>query len=367
MKRYRRLTCMLLLIFAVFLCLPCAVLADENEAEIDVPVPEILLDYLPAETGDFSPAEVLKTFDFGFFTKIGIRMIADSAPDAARSFALLLGLMLMAAVLGIFRRTVTAQGLQTVMELASMVCIASAVFAVTETAFALSESYISSLSSFMRRITPTMSAFMIASGQMTSAAVITGVIFTAVTLLETIVASVLFPMIRLSLCLSVVTTLFGVTGISGIAPMVKKMISYVFGFVALCLSAVLMFQGIIAKSADSLALRGIKFAVGQFVPFVGGAVNEALATLIGGVGKIKAATGVVGAVIVCLLAAMPVIRILLHKLFMELVSVCAGILGLSSESRLMSEVASFLGYMAATTAISSVFFVLSLSIMASLG
>jgi stage III sporulation protein AE len=112
-------------------------------------------------------------------------------------------------------------------------------------------------------------------------------------------------------------------------------------------------------------MRGIKFAVGNFIPFVGGAVNEALSTVIGGLGKIKAVTGVVGAVIVCLLAAVPVIRILLHKMFLELLSFIAGLLGLGNETRLMTEVSAFFGYTAAIMAISAVFFILSLSMMAS--
>ena len=133
------------------------------------------------------------------------------------------------------------------------------------------------------------------------------------------------------------------------------------------LSAVLAFQGIISKSADSLAIKGIKFAVGSFIPIVGSAVNEALSTIAGGIGAIKAATGVVGAVAVCLLAALPIIKLLLHKLFLELLSVCSGILGLGPEGKLISEMASFLGYTAAVMAISSVFFVLSLSLMAASG
>jgi len=59
-----------------------------------------------------------------------------------------------------------------------------------------------------------------------------------------------------------------------------------------------------------------------------------------------------------------VIRILLHKMFLELISVCAGLLGLPSEGRLMGDVASYLGYTAAVMAISAVFFILSLSMMA---
>ena len=135
----------------------------------------------------------------------------------------------------------------------------------------------------------------------------------------------------------------------------------------MCLSAVLAFQGIISKSADSLAIKGIKFAVGSFIPVVGSAVNEALSTIAGGIGTIKAATGVVGAVAVCLLAALPIIQILMHKLFLELLSVCSGILGLGPEGKLISDIASFLGYTAAVMAISSVFFILSLSLMAASG
>ena len=57
----------------------------------------------------------------------------------------------------------------------------------------------------------------------------------------------------------------------------------------------------------------------------------------------------------------------MHKLFLELLSVCSGILGLGPEGKLISDIASFLGYTAAVMAISSVFFILSLSLMAASG
>ena len=365
MKR-RCLKRIVLLVFSVILIFGCSVFAEEDSAEdhVNITVPDSLRDYLPEGFENFRAEDVMDQFDFGFFTKVGMRILTETAPEAAKVFAMLMGVLLLCAVLGVIKRTITVSGLQVAMDLVGMVCVASAVFSVTEGVFSLAEEFISSISSFMSKITPTMAGFMIARGEVTSAAVVSGVIFTAVSLLENIVASVLFPLIRLSMCMSVVTNLFGIPGITGIAPAVKKMISYVLGFVTTSLSAVLMFQRIIAKSTDSLALRGIKFAVGQFVPFVGGAVNEALSTVIGGIGTIKAATGVVGAIIVCLIAAVPVIRMLLQKTFVEWLSVFAGILGLSGEGKLMSDIASYLGYVSAIMAISAVFFILSLSMMA---
>lgn len=355
-----------LILLTCFFC-SVSVCAQETaeEERINITVPEALREYLPEDVENFRPSDIMERFDFGFFSRTGIRILMEAAPEGAKLFAMLLGVVLLCAVLGIVKKTVTVPGLQTALELVGAVCVASAVFGVTEGVFSLAEEYVSTLSSFMETVTPVMAGFMIARGEITSAAVISGVIFTAVSLLQRIVAEVLFPLIRLSMCMSLVTNMFGIPGISGIAPAVKKMITYVFGFVTASLSAVLMFQKIIAKSTDSLAMRGIKFAVGQFVPFVGGAVNEALSTVIGGVGTIKAATGVTGAVIVCLIAAVPVIRMLLHKTFVEWVSVFAGILGLASEGKIMTEISSYLGYVAAIMAISAVFFILSLSMMAS--
>lgn len=350
--------------FFVLCALPVSADGASETGRVELTVPDALREYLPRDTEDFQASDVLEHFDFGFFTETFLRIVSQAAPEAAKSFAALLGIMILSAVLGIVRRTVTVQGLQIAMDLAGMVCMAGAVFSLTENTFALAEEFVGTLSSFMKSVTPTMAGFMIASGEVSAAAVISGVILTAVSLLEQTVARVLFPLVRLSLCMSLVSTVFGIPGISGLAPLIRKVISYVLGFITSSLSAVLMFQRLIAKSTDSLAMRGIRFAVGQFVPFVGGAVNEALATVMGGIGTIKAATGVVAAVVVCLIAAVPVIRMILHKMFLEWVSVCAGILGLSGEGRLMGEVASYVGYTAAVMAISAVFFVLSLSMMA---
>ncbi len=340
---------------------------DSEENKVEITVPEEIEEYLPEDIFDIDASEIYKAFDFSYFSETGLRLIAAAVPEATKDFAVLLGLLIIAACLRALRDTMTLSGMRTALELIGMLCICTAVFSATESAFALAESFIDSLSAFMTAVTPTMTALMVASGNITSAAVMSGVIEAALAVLSSICSGVLFPLIRLCLCLSAISSVFGVTGLGGITPLIKKVIGYIFGFVALCLSAVLAFQGIISKSADSLAIKGIKFAVGSFIPIVGSAVNEALSTIAGGIGAIKAATGVVGAVAVCLLAALPIIKLLLHKLFLELLSVCSGILGLGPEGKLISEMASFLGYTAAVMAISSVFFVLSLSLMAASG
>lgn len=362
MKKARILCLAVLWMFVLQMPLMATESAQNRRLELDVP--REIAEYLPEDLFDMDVSEIYRSFDFGFFTETGIRILASAVPEATKSFSLLLGLLILAAVLHAFGDAISSSALRMTLTLVRMLCLCGAVFSVTETVFTLSETFLETVTAFLSAVTPTMTALMLASGNVTSAAVMSGVITTAVTALGQINSGVIFPLIRISLSVSVVTSVFGMTGVGGVSPLMKKLITYVFGFVTFCLSAVLTFQGIVTKSADSLAIKGVKFAVGSFIPLVGNAVNEALSTIAGGIGAIKAATGVVCAVSVLLLSALPIVKILMHKLFLELSGVAASVLGLDSESKLITEMASFLGYLAAAMTISAVFLILSLSLMA---
>ena len=170
-RRWKRIV---LLVFVMLFLFGSSVFAQEEN--VNITVPDALRDYLPENLENFRAQDVLEQFDFHFFSKMGMKIMTEAAPEAAKFFAMLLGVLLLCAVLGAIKRTVTASGLQVAVDLVSMVCVASAVFAVTEGVFSLAEEFISSISSFMSTITPTMAGFMIARGEITSAAVISGVI-----------------------------------------------------------------------------------------------------------------------------------------------------------------------------------------------
>ncbi len=352
------------LLVLLFLLAPCSVAAD-GEARLELDVPDEIRGYLPEGIWEEDVGSIYDSFSFSYFWKTGWRLFFDAVPDVARTFALLLGLLLLSACLRVLRDLVTSPALGTVLEFTGLLAVSTAIFAATDGLFSFADAYISSLSKFMPMFTPAMTALMIGSGNITSAAVLSGVLSAALSLLEQMCAGALLPLMKMCLAVAAVGTLFGDLSLSSILPTMKKVISYVMGFVTLCLSAVVAFQGILAKSADSLALKAVKFAVGAFVPLVGSAVNEAISTVAGGLGALKAATGIVGAVTVALIAAAPLCAILAHKLFLEVLGVCAGVLGLSSEGKLIGEISSFFGYVAAILAISAVFFILTLSLMAS--
>ncbi|MBE6774766.1 MAG: hypothetical protein E7543_01075 [Ruminococcaceae bacterium] len=87
---------------------------------------------------------------------------------------------------------------------------------------------------------------------------------------------------------------------------VNRLISFVFGLVSSLFTSFLSLKGIFAASTDSVAAKGIKFAIGSLIPVIGSSISDAYSTLIGSFGVLKNSVAIVG-IFVMLALNFPVI------------------------------------------------------------
>ena len=127
------------------------------------------------------------------------------------------------------------------------------------------------------------------------------------------------------------------------------------------------FQSIVARSADSVLFKGVKFALSNIIPVVGSAVGEALTAVTGSISVLKSAMGTIGAVAILLIFLYPFCTLWANKVAFELLSSTAGVLGLSREGKFLSEMSSVTGLMMAVISSSTVFFIIAMAIFASSG
>jgi stage III sporulation protein AE len=127
------------------------------------------------------------------------------------------------------------------------------------------------------------------------------------------------------------------------------------------MSCVLAFQSVIAKSADTAAVKGVKFVLGNSVPVVGGALADAVGTLTSSLGLLKSTVGIVSAAIICLIFALPIIKLLIWKLAFDASSAISSALSLKKESKFFAEMGDIVGFLAAISASVAVFFIIALT------
>ena len=92
--------------------------------------------------------------------------------------------------------------------------------------------------------------------------------------------------------------------------------------------AMLVLQQQLAQSKDGIGARTVRFVLARSVPLVGGALSEAVRTVIGGVGAAKSIVGSGGILAVFAVALAPLLLLFLYLwLFSAGKSLCAFSLG----------------------------------------
>ena len=334
--------------------------------ELSVPitendVPENAAEYLPKELFTADANGFLELFTVKNVLKTVVSMLKGVFPDAMRAFFRFLGLMIISSVMSALRKSVASQSFGAFLEYVSVLCVAAASFSFIDGLFAEFETFIKQVSTFMLAIIPTMSALMLSSGEVSSSLVFGAVLSGVTSLLEFLCASAVIPMLKALLCVYTSANICVAGDLSYFAKLIKNTVTYTLTTITVIMTCVLTFQSVIAKSADTAAVKGVKFVLGNTVPIVGGALADAVGTVASSLGMVKSATGILGAVVICALFAAPVIKLMVWKTVFDAAGAVGSALSLKKERDFFAGMGEITSFMAALVSSVAVFFIIALA------
>lgn len=168
---------------------------------------------------------------------------------------------------------------------------------------------IDELYSFSNALLPTLASASAAAGAVTSATVK----FAATTLFLDILIGIgdnlIKPLIYAYLAASAASAAFSDKGLRAAAKLIKKLVTFFLCGICLAFTLYLTLTGTIASSADAAAVKLTKTAISTLLPVVGGMVSDAAETVASGVGILKNAIGVFGAIAVLAICLVPFLRL----------------------------------------------------------
>lgn len=137
-------------------------------------------------------------------------------------------------------------------------------------------------------------------------------------------SQILAPAIGIFYCLGLSAVISGVAVFEGLAKMFKNTVQFTFAGLCTVFCAILALQQQLAQSKDGIGARAVRFVLARSVPLVGGALSEAVRTVIGGVGAAKSIVGSGGILSVFAVALAPLLLLFLYLwLFSVGKSLCA--------------------------------------------
>ncbi len=381
MKIYPRIALLALLVvlFTAALTRPARAFDSEEDAlsELVTLPPEYadLESCIPPELGELLPdglfsedpqealtaAETLSDWQYllrALLSALGLRL-----PDALRLLSTLVGLVLISAVLGKLRETIGGGGGDAfgfVLRLTLYTAMVLQTAGVVEEV----QTFFRQLSALMGGMIPVMGILYALGGNLGQAALNGEILLAVLAVCEYVSATVTPPVCAVCMSFSLMDA-FGLRlTLAPLCDQVKRWYASLLGLIMFLLSLALSVQSVLTSKADSLGMRGLKYAVGSMIPMVGGGVAGTLGTVSAGISLLRGLCGVSGIILIALLLLPTLVRLLLLRATLRLAATVSTLLSCDGEARLLSEMASLNGYLAAAVSICAVTFILGLTLLA---
>jgi len=277
-----------------------------------------------------------------------------------RLLSVLLSLVTVASVYKALSSSLSA-GVSRVFGLCSLAVFSVSVFSNVWELIKRASELLEDINVFLLSLLPVFTSVYAAGGNVAAAAYTNSGIYLLTGVAEKLCAEALLPLCRIIFALVIVGAVSSFD-LSGAVKTIKDTYSTVLVFSMLVISAVYSFGNSISAAKDSVGMRAVRFAAGNFIPVVGGAVSEVMRTVAGSLAVIKTAVGWVCCAALILMLAPPVISLILYKTAIELASSAAKIAGMNAESRLLDGASAVCGLLCAAVAAGSVLFILAVTV-----
>lgn len=226
---------------------------------------------------------------------------------------------------------------------------------------------IKDLSDFMSAILPVLVMMIGTIGGFTQAATMDPIVIGATLIIPRIYTTVIIPLILVTFVLEFANNISTENKISNLCKLTKQITIWFQGIILTIFIGLLTVRGITSSTIDAVTLKTAKFAIDNFIPIVGKAFSDAIASVAGYSLIIKNAISSVGLIIIILMMLYPIIKIILISFVYK---ITASIIEPISDKRITNSIAaagdSLILILSCVLSVSLMFFVL-LAIMASAG
>ncbi len=231
------------------------------------------------------------------------------------------------------------------------------VFAMLSSVFELYETFCKDMDSLMSTYGALLSEILLISGSVSLFALSSGWLTLIMEVFRKIGFSFLLPILKLCFSVTLASSVALTDGIEKISVFLKKLYVTVSVFIMSILTVILAFQKSLAGSADSLALRGVKFAAANTVPVIGGLVSEAMRNVTSSLSLLKGQSGTVAVICVIALSLMPLSYIMAFKYSLTFGQAFAGFAGAYSAEKILKDSADIINYIIAMVIFICLYFV----------
>lgn len=226
---------------------------------------------------------------------------------------------------------------------------------------------VTTIRDFIYVLLPLLIPLLAAVGGVTTVSLINPALLFALSVLMSLMANLIFPLISFSAILRLTGGLTPRLSLSKMAALFKDIAMGAMGIISTVFIAFLGFTGLSAASWDGLAVKALKSASGAFIPIVGRSLADAFDSVMGTALILKNVLGLIGAIAILLVCALPAINILLQALVFRIAGALIQPLGEEQLAEVVTGLGNSMIMLFAALAISGLFAYFAVALVVGLG
>lgn len=299
----------------------------------------------PSDVQELMPAET-ESFADGLWWVIrsAIRNLAPDLAAAAGSCLALCGIALLIS----FVYAMPGNNPKTI-RMTGVIAVSVILLGQTNTMVNLCADTVRSISEYGKLLLPVMTAALAAQGGTTGATALYAGTALFNTVLSSLIAKLLVPMVYIYLALAVGNGATGENMLQKIRDFVKWLMTWSLKTILYVFTGYMSITGVITGATDAAAVKAAKLTISGVVPVVGGILSDASEAVILSAGVMKNAVGVYGLLAVAAIWIAPFLRMGIHFLLLKLTGLLCGVFGVKAISDLIEDFSSAMGVLLAMT------------------
>ena len=179
---------------------------------------------------------------------------------------------------------------------------------------------ITKLTDFMKILIPVIIGLLIATGNITTVAVLQPLLLTMISIISVLLSNLAIPAIFISTIISVISNISEHVSIKRISDLLKKTALWCLELALVIFVGVLSLEGTLSANIDGITAKTAKTVVSSAVPVVGKLLGDTVDSVMGGISITKNAIGVIGVIVILAITILPLIRTLILMFTFNLAS-----------------------------------------------
>ena len=214
---------------------------------------------------------------------------------------------------------------------------------------ALARETLDGLGNFSALLLPVLSAALTASGGVTSGSAIYAGATLLISVLTSLIRSFLIPCVYCYFFLAVAQYAIGDDRLECLRELAGWTVKTALRAAVAAFTGYLALTGLLAGTADEMALKAAKSVISTAIPVVGGMISEASQAVLTSAALIRSSAGVFGLLAVLAMGLGPFLQIAVQYLALRVTAALSGFLAMQEHTKLLSCAADAMGDMLAMT------------------